>query len=271
MIHHLLWFCAVGLAVYLAVRYGVYAYLRRRAEDGILRDNGVPKPLTPLTDEALAPLQASLPVDLWRGQIMSANGGFSIDYLLILNRKKRDKKNLLVFCQGKMTVIQEGFHFLPLMEGGHVLMFNYRGVGTPGWATLKTACEDAALAHECGLRVTSHLLSGGWGPPPADQKILPEAVRRTALLGYSFGGFAAAEVASRYYVKGKVSAGVLALMSTGADMKEALIERASFVRFLFASWLLRPRLNTLATVSTPYPATKLIAHGELDQTNYPWV
>lgn len=264
--------------------YALHLYARRLAEDKVLRDNGVPKPIQPPVPQSdLDWYKHSLPADIYRGTIASEDGSYSIEYLLFLNPDNPNNKSLLVFCQGRMTVMQEGFRFLPFLinAGHHVLLFNYRGVGTPGHATFMSVCQDAALAHRFGMKVVSHLLAGGWGPPPIEQEIALGAPRRTGLLGYSLGGFTAAHAAGEHYGTTKmysrargsryvlVSGGVLALMDTGTDMYDSLIARAPYVRFLFPSWLLKPHLNNLAIVRRPYPAIKLIAHGECDDTSYP--
>jgi hypothetical protein len=204
------------------------------------------------------------------GKFVSANGKYWLDYLLVLNNRNRKNKSLLVFCQGRLSTIESSFELLPsMLEAGHnILLFNYRGVGTPGRATFKSVCRDAISAHIFGQKVVSGLLAGKWGPPDLYQQISQEALGKTGLLGYSLGGWPAVYASSVVFAKAKSGPGVLALMDTGSDMMQVLCERGWFFRLFIPTLLLSPRLNNLRLVRSPYPAIKLFAHGDLDKTWY---
>jgi pimeloyl-ACP methyl ester carboxylesterase len=169
-----------------------------------------------------------------------------------------------------MTTYWEGYHFLASMldAGHHVVLFNYRGVGMEGKATLQSVCDDAIVAAFFALQVISHLMNGGWGLPPANQKIDENALSKLIVLGYSMGGFIAPNVAAYWFGKSKSEGGVLALMDTGYDLYASLIRQAWYVRFFVPFWLLSPRMNNLALVASRYPRLKFLAHGALDDVLY---
>jgi pimeloyl-ACP methyl ester carboxylesterase len=259
---------AVVAVVAALLFFALHIVARKYAENQVLRDKGIPKP--PVTGVPYPDIDA----DFFPGTTTSRDGTYQLEYLLVLNRKNRSSKNLLVFCQGRVSTIETGYHFLPFLmaAGHHVLMFNYRGVGTPGWATFETVCEDGVNAHLFGQKVVSHLLDGNWGAPSEDQSTSTlSALSRTGLLGYSLGGWIATYAAAKSFGERKQRAGVLALMDTGADMYEVLVRQAFVVRLLMPSVLLKPRMSNLAIAQMPYPETKLVAHGELDAPLYPTV
>ncbi len=260
-----LWFLPF-LSVYLVA----HLVVRRVIEDKVLRDNN---------GKAQAPTsQIPYPecnADFYRSTVALGNGQPGLEVLLVINRnwlnsKSGHGKRLLVFCQGRLTTIEKGFDILPslLAAGHHVLMFNYRGVGAPGRATFKTFLDDAVAAHRFGQKVVSGFLDGNWGLPADNQIIKAEALERTALLGYSLGGWAALYAAFVNFGRSKCGRGVVAVMDTGADMYEVVCQRAPILH-LFIPGLLLPRRMDNKKWIADCGSNKIVAHGDRDQAQYP--
>ena len=221
------------LFVYLALN----EIVRRLVETGVLTDKGDPLPRASASSRPNFQVDA----DFFDVEFPATDGRTKLQGLLIVNRGNPTHKGLMVFVQGCRSTIPTGFETLPdiLATGHHSLWFDYGGIGTPGRATFRSICEDAVAAHRYGQKIVSGWLAGHSGMPDDNQTVVPQAASRTALLGYSLGGWPACYASDVVFAQAKIAGGVLALMDTGTDMYEVLCERSPIVRWFIPGLLLR--------------------------------